>query len=470
MAPRLHDTLSRSTRELTPVQPGAVSIYVCGPTVQSAPHVGHARSAIAFDILRRWLAASGYDVTFLRNVTDIDDKILHNAGHEDIPWWALATRNTRAFTDAYDALNVLPPTGEPRATGHVPEMVELMQRLVDAGHAYAAGGDVYFDVRSFPAYGALSGQKPEMMQSAEEPGAKRDPLDFALWKGSKPGEPFWDTPWGPGRPGWHLECSAMVTRYLGPTFDIHGGGLDLVFPHHENEIAQSNAAGDPFAQIWMHNGMVNTAGEKMSKSLGNSLVVADVLERARPQAVRYLLGAPHYRSDLDWSEDGLVEADAAYTRIEGFLERAADLVGDVPDAGVAGAGVPADFATAMDDDLAVPRALGVLHATVREGNAALDNGDKEAVAAALAASRAMVSVLGLSPADFAHGSSDAPLQQVVAALVPAMLEARQAARACKDFAEADRVRDALAAAGVVVEDTAAGPRWRVGTATEREPG
>ena len=465
MAPRLQDTLSRSLRELTPVVPGAVSIYVCGPTVQSAPHVGHARSAIAFDILRRWLSASGYEVTFLRNVTDIDDKILHNAGHEDIPWWALATRNTRAFTDAYDALNVLPPTGEPRATGHVPEMVALMQRLIDAGHAYAAGGDVYFDVRSFPAYGALSGQQPDQMLSGEEAGSKRDQLDFALWKGSKPGEPFWDTPWGPGRPGWHLECSAMATRYLGPTFDIHGGGLDLVFPHHENEIAQSNAAGDSFAQIWMHNGMVNTSGEKMSKSLGNSLVVADVLERARPQAVRYLLGAPHYRSDLDWSDEGLAEADAAYTRIEGFLERAADLVGDVEESAV-----PAEFATAMDDDLAVPRALGVLHATIREGNAALDAGDKESVAAALSASRAMVEVLGLSPSDFARGADDAPLRQVVDALVPAMLEARQMARERKDFAEADRIRDALAAAGVVVEDTAAGPRWRVGTASERVSG
>src|SRR3954447_19728838 len=371
---RLYDTLSRSTKALEPVTPGAVSIYVCGPTVQSPPHVGHMRSAIAFDILRRWLEASGYDVTFLRNVTDIDDKILHNAGHEDIPWWALATRNTREFTTAYDALNVLPPTGEPRATGHVPEMVALMQRLIDAGHAYAAGGDVYFDVRSLPSYGALSGQKPEAMLSTEDAGAKRDPLDFALWKGAKPGEPAWDTPWGPGRPGWHLECSAMATRYLGAEFDIHGGGLDLVFPHHENEIAQSNAAGDPFARIWLHNGMVNTGGEKMSKSLGNSLVVADVLQRARPQAVRYFLGSAHYRSDLDWSEEALVEADAAYARIENFLDRASDLLGPGPDLTVAaararpdGVAVPAMFADAMDDDLAVPRALGVLHETVRAG-------------------------------------------------------------------------------------------------------
>src|SRR4051812_40908006 len=367
--------MSRTTREFTPINPGAVGIYVCGPTVQSPPHVGHMRSAIAFDILRRWLMASGHDVTFLRNVTDIDDKILHNAQHENVPWWALATANTRAFTTAYDALNVLPPTGEPRATGHVPEMVALMHRLIDAGHAYAAAGDVYFDVKSFPSYGELSGQKPDQMLSTEDVGDKRDALDFALWKGAKPGEPAWETPWGPGRPGWHLECSAMATRYLGGEFDIHGGGLDLVFPHHENEIAQSVAAGDGFARYWLHNGMVNTAGEKMSKSLGNSLVVADVLERARPQAVRYVLGAPHYRSDLDWSEEALVEADAAYSRIEGFLERAAELVGDA-----VGSTIPSAFAVAMDDDLAVPRALGVLHETVRAGNAALADGDKEAVA------------------------------------------------------------------------------------------
>jgi cysteinyl-tRNA synthetase len=457
MTLRLHDTRSRSVRDFTPLREGAVSVYVCGPTVQSPPHVGHVRSAIAFDILRRWLSSTGYDVTFLRNVTDIDDKILHNAGHEDIPWWALATRNARAFTDAYDALNVLAPAGEPRATGHVPEMVALMQRLIDAGHAYAADGDVYFDVRSFPAYGELSGQRPDAMLSSEDTGAKRDPLDFALWKGAKPGEPAWETPWGAGRPGWHLECSAMATRYLGPEFDIHGGGLDLVFPHHENEIAQSVAAGDGFAQYWLHNGMVNTGGEKMSKSLGNSLVVADVLQRARPQAVRYLLGAPHYRSDLDWSEEGLADADAAYMRVENFLDRAQELVGELEQGTV-----PERFAEAMDDDLAVPRALGVLHETVREGNAALAAADKDAVTAALTATSAMVEVLGLSPRDFGRGTGDDGLRRVVDALVPAMLVARQAARERKDFTEADRIRDALAEAGVVVEDTPSGQRWRVG--------
>src|SRR3954467_8532426 len=317
MVLRLYDTLTRSTRDFAPIREGHVGIYVCGPTVQSPPHVGHARSAIAFDILRRWLTAIGHDVAFLRNVTDIDDKILHNAGHEQIPWWALATRNTRAFTAAYDALNVLPPTGEPRATGHVPEMVVLMQRLIDAGHAYAADGDVYFDVRSFSAYGALSGQKPDQMLAAADDGsAKRDPLDFALWKAAKPGEPSWPTPWGPGRPGWHLECSAMATRYLGPAFDIHGGGVDLVFPHHENELAQSNAAGDEFARYWIHNGLLTVNGEKMSKSIGNVVLLTDLVERARPVEVRYYLGSAHYRSKIDYSDEALHDAAAAYQRIE----------------------------------------------------------------------------------------------------------------------------------------------------------
>jgi cysteinyl-tRNA synthetase len=460
VAVRLYDTQTRTVRDFEPVTPGRVGIYVCGPTVQSAPHVGHARSAIAFDILGRWLSASGFDVTFVRNVTDIDDKILHNAGHEDVEWWALGERNTRAFTAAYDALNVLPPTGEPRATGHVPEMVVLMQRLIDAGHAYAAGGDVYFDVRSFSSYGALSGQQPDQMRGSEDIGAKRDALDFALWKGAKPGEPFWPTPWGPGRPGWHLECSAMATKYLGADFDIHGGGLDLVFPHHENELAQSRAAGDAFARWWMHNGMVNTSGEKMSKSLGNSLVVGDVLQRARPAAIRYLLGSAHYRSDIDWTEDALTEADAALGRIENFLGRAGELVGE-RDAALSA--LPAEFVEAMNDDIAVPRALGVVHETVRAGNASLASGDKESASSAYDAVLAMVTVLGLSPVDFATRSdASSALSAAVDALVPAMLETRQAARDRKDFTEADRIRDALAAAGIVIEDTATGPRWRLG--------
>jgi cysteinyl-tRNA synthetase len=457
VALRLYDTRTRAVRDFEPLTPGLATLYVCGPTVQSAPHIGHVRSAVAFDVVRRWLVASGYDVQHLRNVTDIDDKILVNAASEGTPWWALATSVTRQFQSAYDALNCLPPTGEPRATGHIPEMVALIERLIDAGHAYPAEGDVYFDVRSHPAYGELSGQRPDAMLPTDETGAKRSPLDFALWKGAKPGEPSWDTPWGPGRPGWHIECSAMATKYLGPTFDIHGGGLDLVFPHHENELAQSTAAGDGFARFWLHHGLLNTSGTKMSKSLGNSLFVADLLAAARPQALRYYLVSPHYRSESEWSDTGLAEADAAYSRIENFLTRAAERF---PDAQADG-GLAADFVAAMDDDIAVPSALGVVHDTVRRGNSALADGDEAAARTAYAEVAAMTAVLGLSPDDFAAGG-DASLTRVVEALMPALLSARQAARERKDFTESDRIRDALAAAGIVVEDTADGPRWRIG--------
>src|SRR4051812_30677550 len=324
--------------------------------------------------------ASGYDVTYIRNVTDIDDKILHDAGHEDIPWWQLAERNTRHFTAAYDAVGCLPATYEPRATGHVPEMIVLMDRLIEAGHAYASGGDVYFDVRSMPSYGALSGQRPDAMMATEkvdDTRPKRDPLDFALWKGAKPGEPYWPTPWGIGRPGWHLECSAMATKYLGPTFDIHGGGLDLVFPHHENELAQSTCAGDGFAKLWMHHGLLNIGGEKMSKSLGNSFVAADVLERVRPQVLRYYLGGAHYRSTLDYTDDGLAEATSAYGRIETFVRNATDLLGDDIAPGEPDSLAWQAFSAAMDDDLGIPAALAVIHQAVRSGNAALAEGDRQ---------------------------------------------------------------------------------------------
>jgi cysteinyl-tRNA synthetase len=458
VALRLYDTRRRAIEDFTPLNPGVVTMYVCGPTVQSAPHIGHVRSAVAFDVLRRWLAASGYDVQHLRNVTDIDDKIIVNAAEQGMPWWALGTAVTREFRAAYDALNCLRPTGEPLATGHIPEMVALIQRLIDGGHAYAAGGDVYFDVRSHPSYGELSGQRPDAMQPAEEAGAKRDVLDFALWKGAKPGEPSWDTPWGPGRPGWHIECSAMVTKYFGPVFDIHGGGLDLVFPHHENELAQSCAAGDAFARFWLHHGLLNTAGAKMSKSAGNSLFVPELLAANRPQAMRYYLAAPHYRSESEWSDAGLAEADAAYSRIEGFLTRAIEKYGEPP----ADAGVPSGFVAAMDDDLAVPAALGELHDAVRRGNSAMADGDDAAGRQALAEVAAMTKVLGLWPADFAADGAEAGLRHVVEGLVPALLEARQAARERKDFEAGDRIRDALAAAGVVVEDTPDGPRWHVG--------
>src|SRR5215467_12391394 len=303
----------------------------CRYTCAAPRHIGHIRSGINFDICVRWLKASGYRTTFCRNVTDIDDKILRVAAAEELPWWAVAQRNERAFTRAYDVLGCLPPDVEPRATGHVTEMIALIRRLIDTGHAYAAGGDVYFDVSSFAGYGALSGQRLEHMRAAADTdgddSAKRDPRDFALWKGRKPGEPFWETPWGPGRPGWHLECSAMATKYLGDAFDIHGGGLDLVFPHHENELAQSRAAGDGFARYWLHNGLVGIAGEKMSKSLGNSLLVDAMVSRVRPVELRYYLGQAHYRSAMEYSPEALEEAVAAYRRIEGFVVRAAELTG-----------------------------------------------------------------------------------------------------------------------------------------------
>jgi cysteinyl-tRNA synthetase len=456
---RLYDTATHQVRDFVPLEPGKVSIYLCGATVQSPPHIGHIRSGLNFDILRRWLEHSGYAVTFIRNVTDIDDKILHNAGHEGVPFWVVAARNERAFIAAYDALGCLPPTAEPRATGHVPEMITLMHRLIEAGHAYAADGDVYFDVRSWPSYGALSHQQVDKMLPAADSDntAKRDPRDFALWKGAKPGEPAWDTPWGAGRPGWHLECSAMAEKYLGAEFDIHGGGIDLIFPHHENEIAQSNAAGDRFARYWLHNAWVTTSGEKMSKSLGNSLLVSEMVRRFRPVELRYYLGSAHYRSMIEYSEDALRDAAAAFARIEGFLQRAVELVGEHEPSDV-----PAEFAAAMDDDLGVPAALSVVHGAVRDGNTALAGSDKATVAEALGSVRAMLRVLGIDPLSQQWaGAQASDLRSAVDALVSLALGQREAARARKDYAAADAVRHQLAAAGIVVEDTPAGPRWSV---------
>ncbi len=459
MALRIYDTAAREVRAFTPIDPGRVSIYLCGATVQAPPHVGHIRSGLVFDILRRWLERSGYTVTFVRNVTDIDDKILIRGDEEGVPFWQVAMRNERAFTWAYDVLGCLPPTYEPRATGHVPEMVELMQRLIDTEHAYAAGGDVYFDVRSFADYGALSGQRLDDMQPAADSdlATKRDQRDFALWKSVKPGEPFWNTPWGPGRPGWHLECSAMAERYLGSAFDIHGGGIDLLFPHHENEIAQSKAAGDEFARYWMHNAWVTTSGEKMSKSLGNSLLVSEVVQRVRPVELRYYLGSAHYRSMLEFSDEAMAEAASAYRRIEGFCRRAAEELG-APDAQAA---LPDAFVNAMNDDLGVPQALAVIHDTVREGNGALAAGDMAAARSAFDSVVAMTEVLGLNPfADqWRESGDDGAARRALGPLVDVVLAQRQAARERKDFAVADALRDGLAASGVVVEDTPSGPRW-----------
>jgi len=480
---RFYDTASAEVRNFVPLVEGKASLYYCGATVQGMPHVGHIRSAIAFDQLTRWLTYRGFRVTVVRNVTDIDDKILAKSEAsfapeftpepDEVPqeeWWALAYRYEQEFLKAYDALGVSRPTYEPRATGHIPEMHALIQQLIDRGHAYAAiddSGDVYFDVRSWSKYGSLTRQNIDDMQAAPDadPRGKKDPRDFALWKGSKDGEPAtasWASPWGAGRPGWHLECSAMVTKYLGAEFDIHGGGLDLRFPHHENELAQSQAAGHPFASFWMHNGMVTYQGEKMSKSIGNTISPAEMLELAPPRVVRYYLGQAHYRSILDYRPTSLQEAAAAVERIDGFLAKASARFGEDFGfvAGNFGSSTDAvrTFSEAMDDDLNVPRALAALHETVRAGNTALAEGDDDAARHALNAVMVMTEVLGLNAVagTDAGGSKEATALDV---LVQAQLEARAAARAEKNWAASDAIRDTLAAAGVVVEDGPDGATW-----------
>ncbi|HWU19979.1 MAG TPA: cysteine--tRNA ligase [Nocardioides sp.] len=466
MTIRLYDTATREVRDFVPLQPGRASLYVCGLTVQSEPHVGHVRSGVNFDVLQRWLRHSGYDVTFIRNTTDIDDKILAKAAEQGRPWYNLAYAMHRELTAAYAALNVAPPTYEPAATGHVPEMVELIGELIERGHAYAAAdgsGDVYFDVRSWPAYGELTHQGVDDMEAAADadPRGKKDPRDFALWKGRKDSEPetaSWPSPWGRGRPGWHIECSAMAGKYLGPAFDIHGGGLDLRFPHHENEQAQSRAAGRPFASYWMHNAWITTAGEKMSKSLGNSLTIPSVLERYRGIELRYYLVAAHYRSHVEFSFEALDEAAVGFRRIESFLERAADVLGGVPAGGLH----CADFMDAMDNDLSTPTAVAAIHEVVREGNKLLADGASDALRGNAASVVAMLDVLGLNPADPAWGpapSSDDKLTDAVDALVRGLLDQRAAARAAKDWAAADAVRDQLKAAGIEITDTPDGPKW-----------
>jgi cysteinyl-tRNA synthetase len=462
---RLYDTRSQALRELDPVVPGRVGIYVCGPTVQSSPHIGHLRSALSYDVLRRWLSHRGLAVTLIRNVTDIDDKILAAAPLAGREWWAHAYGVELEFSAAYRAIGIQEPTYEPRATGHIGGMIDLIERLVAAGHAYPApdaSGDVYFDVASWPDYGVLTRQTGDAFVAGDgEERAKRGPRDFALWKGHKAGEPesaAWPSPWGAGRPGWHIECSAMAERYLGTEFDIHGGGLDLRFPHHENELAQSAASGAPFARLWVHNGLVTVAGQKMSKSLGNSVFAADLLGAARPVVVRYALEAAHYRSDLDHHAGALIEAEEAVSRIERFLLRAEE-EGATP----AAVPVPDAFAAALDDDLGVPQALAVLHETIRRGNQALDAGQLGAAGEAAAAVRGMVGVLGIDPLDPAwsagvreDGSADA-----LNALVERLITERQAARESRDWAAADRVRDELAAAGIVLTDTGGGTRWSI---------
>ncbi|MEU6564464.1 cysteine--tRNA ligase [Nocardia nova] len=457
MTLRLFDTETRTLRDFTPLVPGHASVYLCGATVQGEPHIGHVRSGVAFDVLRRWLAANGYDVAFVRNVTDIDDKILTKAAAAGRPWWEWAATHERAFDRAYEALGVLPPSVEPRATGHITQMVDLMRRLIDRGHAYAADGNVYFDVRSYPAYGELSGHRIEDVQQGESAGSgKRDPRDFTLWKAAKPGEPTWPSPWGPGRPGWHLECSAMAEFYLGAEFDIHCGGMDLVFPHHENEIAQSRAAGDGFARTWLHNGWVTLGGEKMSKSLGNTLSVPNVLTRVRAVELRFYLGSAHYASMLEYSDQALSDAAQTYQRLEAFVQRTVERVGEVA------VGKWTDtFAEALDDNLAIPKALAEIHRVVHEGNRALEAGAGEAAREAAGQVRAMLAILGVDPLDphWAAPSDSSAAESALDVLVRAELERRQQARSEKDWAAADAVRDRLGAAGIEVVDTAGGSDW-----------
>ncbi|BAI65559.1 cysteinyl-tRNA synthetase [Rothia mucilaginosa DY-18] len=472
MTMRFYDSASATIREFEPVVPGEARIYYCGATVQGEPHLGHIRSALVFDQLSRWMRYRGLKVTTVRNVTDIDDKILAKSAESMEPgfegefpneqWWALAYRFEKVFAQAYAALGIDPPTYEPRATGHIPEMFALIQRLIDRGHAYPAlddSGDVYFDVRSWDKYGALTNQSVEDMQDSADadPRGKRDPRDFALWKGYKEGEPLtasWESPWGRGRPGWHLECSAMAGKYLGSRFDIHGGGLDLRFPHHENELAQSTAAGDDFANFWMHNGMVTYEGEKMSKSIGNTISPAQMLQMARPLVVRYYLGSAHYRSILDYRPSSLQEAATAIERVEAFLAAAQDVLKP-------GREVPEAFAEAMDDDVNIPRALAVLHEQTRAGNAALAAGEDASEAAN--AVMAMAEVLGLAQlmSFNAEGTSGAE-HEALDALIQAVLAERADARAQKDWAKADAMRDLLASAGVQVKDGANGSSWSVG--------
>ncbi|TPF85824.1 cysteinyl-tRNA synthetase [Bifidobacterium sp. UTCIF-37] len=517
---KLYDTASHTTSVFTPIKPGEVGIYVCGATVQSSPHIGHIRAAVAFDIIRRWFLKLGYKVTFVRNVTDIDDKILDKAAAAGQQWWARAYYYEREFTRAYETLGVLPPTVEPRATGHMSDMIDLIQRIIDNGHGYVVTdengkptGNVYFDVASWPHYGELTHQKQTGAAQVDEAAAvadrmgpsvdaagddkynpvdpadaspdKHDPRDFALWKAPKDTDPLdarWNTPFGVGRPGWHIECSAMSHRYLKDGFDIHGGGLDLRFPHHENEMAQTRAAGYDSAARWMHSAWVTAKGEKMSKSLGTGLSVPSVLAEHSAWVVRYALGGVQYRSMLEWSDQALVEAEAAYERIANFIERAGVALGGQPTreeiAGVAADQLPADFTSAMNDDVNVSGATAAIFSAIRSGNTLLskltDHADspeaRAEVCAALVSVRAMLDTLGLDPlaepwvtqgaaGAAGAGEDETPEHKALEALIGEQLAARAAARKERDFARADAIRDALAEAGIAIEDGPQGSTW-----------
>jgi cysteinyl-tRNA synthetase len=461
VALRLYDSKRKEVVDFVPITPGEVSVYVCGPTVQSAPHVGHLRSALVYDLWSRWFSHRGFRVTLVRNVTDIDDKILEKAAETTEEWWELAERVEKEFHLATSALRVLAPAREPRATGDISAMVVMIDTLMRSEHAYSApdgSGDVYFDVSRWPAYGELTRQKVDNMQQGQDNNpAKNNPEDFALWKGHKPTEPdtaSWPAPWGAGRPGWHIECSAMATRYLGSAFDIHGGGMDLRFPHHENELAQARAAGHDYASYWLHNALVVVGGQKMSKSLGNSVYAKDLLASARPIVVRYALASAHYRSELDLHPGFLDEASTAFGRIEAVLRRAESLGLDV-----VATDVPEAFGQAMDDDLSIPQALAVLHDTVREANNALDANNHEAAVSAVGGIRAMVTVLGVDPLDPEWASESAKGSEALQVLVDRVMELRWQAKADKNFSLSDSLRDAVDAAGIDISDGPTGSTW-----------
>jgi cysteinyl-tRNA synthetase len=462
----LTNTLTRRKEVFVPRDPGKVGIYLCGITVWNEPHIGNLRNVVVFDVLRRHLVASGYDVLFVRNYTDVDDKIINASGHDPVRMFVLAEQWTRVYEEVTAALGIIPPDIAPRATGHIPEMIELVAKLVDVGLAYQAPGGVYFSVGKFPEYGKLSGRDPsELLAGArvEVNPDKRDPLDFALWKSAKPGEPTWDSPWGPGRPGWHLECSAMSAKYLGRGFDIHGGGEDLIFPHHENEIAQSEGAtGEPFAHYWLHNAFLMIDGAEMHKSIGNVISPRELLQRHRGVVLRYALMTAHYRSPLDFSNELLEESAAAYERLATFATNAARaLHHQVPDGGVDEGDWRERFVAALDDDLNIPAALAVLHDLVSAANpliAPAERGVPEAVAelhTRLVTFSDLASRLGFTPL------LDLPEPTMFPAVLKLVLELRERARAARDFVAADLIRERLEAVGIRIEDRAGGPRWHL---------
>jgi cysteinyl-tRNA synthetase len=471
---KLFDSKTQSLKDFVPLEKGKVGIYLCGPTVQSMPHLGHLRSALVYDQLVRWFETIGHDVTLIRNVTDIDDKVLDNAAAQERSWWGLAFECEQAFADAYRKINIASPTYEPRATGNIIEMIELIQTLIAKGHAYQVenSADVFFSASSWKHYGELTNQaKDDLIADTEaDSRGKRDPRDFALWKSHKDSEPLdasWDSPFGRGRPGWHIECSAMSVKYLGTQFDIHGGGLDLRFPHHENELAQSRAAGHEFANYWLHNGLVNVAGAKMSKSAGNSILVSDVLTDSNALAIRYYLGSAHYRSVLDYNEGVIQEAEAAIERIASFLQRAGRKLAEskfFEGTTWAASSLPKKFIDAMNDDLNMPTALAVLHERVRSGNTALDSESFEEAAEAYFAVLGIVNVLNINPLDAiwqTQGSASEALS-ALDVLVRSMIEQRKTARENKDFETSDRIRDQLKTAGILLEDEAGSTNWSLG--------